>query len=123
MLLKGEGMCSTRQGVAGDETNKVKWITNPHKFGQPPQLSQSQISSATMGVERPTEPLRSHLGCIKPMNDDKGTNLDEGSTVGIFTLIIIMTIACSVILAHNTHFRFGKSLAIFEGLSRGVNTL
>ena len=55
------------------------------------------------------------------MNDDKGTNLDEGSTVGIFTLIIIMSITYSVITEHNTHFRFGKSLAIFEGLSRGVN--
>lgn len=57
------------------------------------------------------------------MNDDKGTNLDEGSTVGIFTLIIIMTMACSVIPEHNTHFRFGESLAIFEGLSWGVNKL
>jgi len=57
------------------------------------------------------------------MNDDKGTNLDEGSTVDIFTLIITMTIARSVIPERNTHFRFGKSLAIFEGLSRGVNKL
>ena len=55
------------------------------------------------------------------MNDDKGSNLDEGSTVDIFTLIIIMTITYTEIPEHNTHFRFGKSLAIFEGLSRGMN--
>jgi len=39
MLLKGEGMCSIRQLFVDDEKYKEEWITNRHKFGQPPQLS------------------------------------------------------------------------------------